>query len=241
MAAASVPGTAGPPGGRHGRGARRRRGGLRRAVRRGPPHARAPQGRGAPRRDGLHLPAAGAVHRPRGGPAVGPCPGGRGPELPGGRCRTAPDDGPVGQIARYAWDDHYAHLKTGLKAVAALLKEHGWRARVLADDNAMVDRAAAHRAGHRVVGQERQPAAARASAAGTCWAASSPMRPWRCRADPSRIAAVRCTRCLDGCPTGAITAPGVVDARRCLSWLLQAEGPFPAELPGRARRSHLRL
>jgi epoxyqueuosine reductase len=38
-----------------------------------------------------------------------------------------------------------------------------------------------------------------------------------------------CTRCLDGCPTGAITAPGVVDARRCLSWLLQAEGPFPVE------------
>ena len=38
-----------------------------------------------------------------------------------------------------------------------------------------------------------------------------------------------CRRCLDGCPTGAITAPGVVDARRCLSWLLQAEGSFPLE------------
>ena len=52
-----------------------------------------------------------------------------------------------GAIARYAWDDHYAHLKTGLKAIAAVLKANGWRARVLADDNAMVDRAAAHRAG----------------------------------------------------------------------------------------------
>ena len=29
--------------------------------------------------------------------------------------------------------------------------------------------------------------------------------------------------------TGAITAPGVVDARRCLAWLLQADGPFPIE------------
>ena len=38
-----------------------------------------------------------------------------------------------------------------------------------------------------------------------------------------------CTRCLDGCPTGAIVAPGVVDARRCLAWLLQATGPFPRE------------
>jgi epoxyqueuosine reductase len=38
-----------------------------------------------------------------------------------------------------------------------------------------------------------------------------------------------CRRCLDGCPTGAIVAPGVVDARRCLAWLVQAEGPFPVE------------
>ncbi|HET6949640.1 MAG TPA: 4Fe-4S double cluster binding domain-containing protein, partial [Acidimicrobiales bacterium] len=38
-----------------------------------------------------------------------------------------------------------------------------------------------------------------------------------------------CTRCLDGCPTGAIVGPGVVDARRCLAWLLQVGGAFPRE------------
>src|SRR5690606_31670159 len=38
-----------------------------------------------------------------------------------------------------------------------------------------------------------------------------------------------CRRCLDGCPTGAIVGPGIVDARRCLSWLLQAPGVFPRE------------
>jgi epoxyqueuosine reductase len=38
-----------------------------------------------------------------------------------------------------------------------------------------------------------------------------------------------CTRCLPACPTGAIVGPGVVDARRCLAWLLQAPGPFPLE------------
>jgi epoxyqueuosine reductase len=38
-----------------------------------------------------------------------------------------------------------------------------------------------------------------------------------------------CRRCLDGCPTGAIVAPGVVDARRCLAWMLQATGVFPRE------------
>jgi len=36
-----------------------------------------------------------------------------------------------------------------------------------------------------------------------------------------------CRRCHDGCPTAAIVGPGVVDARRCLSWLLQAPGTFP--------------
>jgi len=38
-----------------------------------------------------------------------------------------------------------------------------------------------------------------------------------------------CSRCLTACPTGAIVAPGVVDARRCLAWLVQASGTFPVE------------
>jgi epoxyqueuosine reductase len=38
-----------------------------------------------------------------------------------------------------------------------------------------------------------------------------------------------CRRCLDGCPTGAIVAPGVVDARRCLAWLVQAPGIIPQQ------------
>src|SRR5690606_10151997 len=55
--------------------------------------------------------------------------------------------GAVGRGARYARTDHCAALAGGLGAVAELRRAAGWRARVVVDDNALVDRAAAHRAG----------------------------------------------------------------------------------------------
>jgi epoxyqueuosine reductase len=136
--------------------------------------------------------------------------------------------GAVGRVARYAWSDHYGPLRVALTAVARRLTDEGWRARVVADDNALVDREAAYRAG---LGWYGKNANLLLPGEGSWFVLGSVVTDAPLEPGPTRVedGCGTCTRCLDGCPTGAIVAPGVVDARRCLAWLLQVEGPFPRE------------
>ncbi|MBA2608767.1 MAG: tRNA epoxyqueuosine(34) reductase QueG, partial [Actinobacteria bacterium] len=133
-----------------------------------------------------------------------------------------------GRIARYVWRDHYGALRHALEAMGAVLREAGFEAVVVSDDNALVDRAVAHRAGLGWYGKNANvlvPGHGSWVVLGSV-VTNAALVP----ADaPVADACGSCQRCVDGCPTGAIVAPGVVDARRCLAWLVQAEGTFPLE------------
>ena len=133
----------------------------------------------------------------------------------------------VGRVAAYARSNHYAKLRDALGQVADVLRDAGYKATVVADDNALVDREAARRAGLGWYGKNSNillPGRGSWFVLGSVitTAVLEPSNPVLDQCGP-------CRRCLDGCPTGAIVAPGVVDARRCLAWLVQADGDFPLE------------
>ena len=144
------------------------------------------------------------------------------------RHRTPPaPDRAVGRVAAYARSDFYGKLRDALGQVADVLHGAGHQAVVVADDNALVDREAALRAG---LGWYGKNSNILLPGRGSWFVLGSVIT--TAELDPSTPVPDQCgtcRRCLDGCPTGAIVAPGVVDARRCLAWLVQADGDFPLE------------
>jgi len=140
-----------------------------------------------------------------------------------------PVDGAPARIGRYAWVDHYAPLRASLRAVAKRIRAADQRAVAFADDNSMVDRAVAHRAG---LGWYGKNANLLLPGAGSWFVLGSIVT--TARYDPVDTPVAdgcgTCRRCIDECPTGAIVAPGVIDAGRCLSWVLQKPGSIPADM-----------
>ena len=142
-------------------------------------------------------------------------------------------DRPAGTVARYARRDHYGvppHRPGPDRRPAAW--PTGWRARVVVDDNALVDRAAAHRAGLGWFGRNTLlllPGLGSWFVLGSV-VTDAPLVPTP-PAGPSDPAegCGSCRRCMTACPTGALVADGVLDAGRCLAWLVQAPGTFPVE------------
>ena len=134
--------------------------------------------------------------------------------------------GPMASVAKYAWIDHYEPLRVGLRAMAQILKADGYRAAAFADDNAIVDREAAWLGG---LGWFGKNANLLLPGSGSYFVLGSVITtaPLPIQAEPLADGCGSCIRCLEACPTQAIVAPGVVDAGRCLAWILQRPGLIP--------------
>ena len=132
------------------------------------------------------------------------------------------------RVARYAWADYYESLRKGLSFVAEVLQADGWHAKVFVDHNALVDREAAYLAG---LGWYGKNANLLISGAGSFFVLGSVITdaPLVVNERPVGDGCGACKRCLDSCPTNAIVEPGVIDAAKCLAWLVQKPGVFSRE------------
>jgi len=144
----------------------------------------------------------------------------------------ARDAGPRGRVSRYAWgDDYHAVMAPRLRRLADYLVRRGARvARYYVDTGPVIDRAAAKRAGIGWCGKNTLIITRTGHGS---WVflgevlTDLPLSP----AEPDDGDCGRCRLCLDACPTGAIIAPYVVDARRCISYLtIEHRGPIPRDL-----------
>jgi epoxyqueuosine reductase len=134
----------------------------------------------------------------------------------------------TGRVARFAVGNQYAGLERSLQAAAGVLRGAGHRAEILIDDNRLVDRAAAVRAG---VGWWGKNTMVLAPGHGPWLLLGSVVTDADLlQSKPMVRDCGTCEACLPACPTGALIAPGVLDATRCLAYWTQTPGIIPAEL-----------
>ncbi len=140
---------------------------------------------------------------------------------------------PLGVIARYArYRDYHDVLAEKLKELTAFVAEiggDGIRSLWYVDTGPLLERDLAQRAGVGFIGKHTNLIGRRlgnwillAEIITTLELPPDPPETNRCGT---------CHRCIDACPTRAITAPFELDARRCISYLtIELKGSIPVEL-----------
>ena len=128
---------------------------------------------------------------------------------------------PAGRVARYALGtDYHVALRSRLEALAADLRAEGLPAGEVAyvDDRPLAERALAARAGLGWIGKNTNLLTH--ARAGSWVFLGAILSSAELPADaPVRTTCGSCTRCLSGCPTGALIEERTIDARRCISYL----------------------
>jgi epoxyqueuosine reductase len=138
---------------------------------------------------------------------------------------------PCGRIARYALgSDYHVALRIRLEGLAEDMRAAAIPAAQIAyvDDRPLAERALAARGGLGWIGKNTNLLThARAGSwvfiGAILSSADLPVD------EPIRTTCGACTRCVTGCPTGALVAPQTIDARRCISYLtIEHPGAFSA-------------
>ena len=150
-------------------------------------------------------------------------------ETPGSDAHSAASSQAIGKIARYAWgEDYHDLIEKKLRVMDEWLTTRGGRQRCYVDTGPVLERDFAALAGVGWHGKSTMLIHPRLGA----WfflaeiLTSLVMPPDA----PLRNHCGKCRRCIDVCPTGAITAPLHVDARRCVSYLtIEHKGAIPEE------------
>jgi epoxyqueuosine reductase len=133
------------------------------------------------------------------------------------------------RVARYArGEDYHRFLRAALKRVAARIEERfpGAGTRACVDTAPLLEREWAARAGLGAIGKNTNLL----HPEGGSWFLLGEVLLTLDLAPDEPVADLcgECTRCLDACPTGALTAPYELDSRRCISyWTIEHRGEIP--------------
>lgn len=134
-----------------------------------------------------------------------------------------------GRIARYAWgDDYHGVIERKLGLLDQWLTARGGLQKCYVDTGPVLERDIAARAGAGWHGKSTMLVHPRL---GTWFFLAEVLTTLELVADqPMADHCGKCTRCISVCPTGAITAPQQLDARRCISYLtIEHRGSIPEE------------
>ena len=136
----------------------------------------------------------------------------------------------TGTIARYAWgDDYHDVIEAKLDKIDQFLRGFGGQQKCYVDTGPILERDHAAQAG---IGWHGKNTMLIDEQLGTWFFLAEILTTLELPADqPVEDRCGTCERCIKACPTGAITAPHRLDARRCISYLtIELKGSIPLEL-----------